>query len=165
MFNMVFGFIVVVLSGGAIVLLLLALLYRKMKFARSFFLVLASVFIVVPLLMFLSINLGNSRMKKTFVGTYEFVDHCAGKTKLTLFNDDTFVLVAQRWKGRYEGRWDCEVGDMGPYINFISSQGYLSQAASTERGVGFYNSVQLGECDVSDLELIRVGPGSVLNQQ
>lgn len=152
---MVFGFIVVILWGGAIVLILLAILYRKRKFARSFFLVLASVFIGIPLLMFLSVELGHDKQKKTFSGTYEHVDECAGRVELTLFPDDTFILVAHCWSGRYQGRWDCGLGDMGPYIDFKSIQGYLSQAAVTERGLGFYNSVWIGDCELSRLEVIR----------
>jgi hypothetical protein len=155
MFNIIFGFFILLLWVGCLVFSILALVFRKYRTAKVILVSIAVFLGALPFLLFFLINLEHDRQQSAYCG--EFLAGAKGsrEIKLALFDDGTFVLESEQCSGRIEGTWDNQNGDVGDYVDFSPTHGYLSQASITMDRVGFLNPIQLGDCELGTIVLER----------
>lgn len=155
MFNLVLGFLMILLWAGCLVFSVLALVFRKNRTAKIILVSVAVSLGALPFIMFLMVYLEHHRQQRAYCGEFLARSEGSRDIKLALFEDGTFILEGEQCNGRIQGTWDHQNGDTGDYIDFLPTQGYLSQASISVDRVDFLNPVQLGDCDLRNIEFKR----------
>ena len=118
MFNLLFGFFVILFWAGCLVFSVLALLFRKNRTAKIILISVAVSLGALPFVMVLTVNFEHQRQQSAYCGEFLASFERSRDIKLSLFDDGTFILEGEECNGRIVGTWAHQNGDTGDYIDF-----------------------------------------------